>query len=78
MERGKIWHGLQCVRSGLRLCCVRLRFLPDRNACDDGNDELGVCRVWGRGRSRWLALCRICPTHIHTASIATGEGSLMA
>jgi hypothetical protein len=76
MERGTVWHGLQSVRVGIRLYRLRLRFLPDRNACDNGNDELGFCCVWGRRRSGWLALSRVCPTHIHTASIATGEGSL--
>jgi hypothetical protein len=78
MERGTIRHGLQHVRSGVRFHRLRVRFLPDRNTCDDGDYELGVCRIWGYRHSGGLALCSLRPTHIYTASIATGEGSLKA
>ena len=76
MERGKVWHGLQSGRLGIRRGRLRLRFLSHRNACDTRNYELGVCRVWGRRRSRCLLLCRLCPTHIHSASVTPGEGPL--
>jgi hypothetical protein len=78
MERGTIWHGLQPVRPGVRFHCLHLRFLPDRNACDDRNNELGVCCIWRYRHSGCLALRHLRPTHIHTAGIATGEGSLKA
>jgi hypothetical protein len=78
MERGTIWHGLQSVRFGVRVHRLHFRFLPDWNACDNRNNELGVCRIWGYRHSGGLALCHLCPTHIHTAGIATGERSLKA
>jgi hypothetical protein len=78
MERGTIRHGLQHVRFGIRFHRLRLRFLPDRNARDNRNNELGVCRIWGYRHSGCLALRHLRTTHIHTASIATGEGSLKA
>lgn len=76
LVRRPLRHGLQLVRVGLRCHCIRLRFLPDRNAGHDGDDELGVCCVWRNHCSCCRALRRLCQTHLHTAGIATGEGPL--
>jgi hypothetical protein len=77
LVRRPLRHGFQPVRLGIRRRRLRIRFLPDRNARDNGDDELGVCRVWRHCRGSCLALCCLCQTYLYSAGVETGEGSLI-